>query len=177
MLSGCLSTKPPHKIISEVDNLSGKNLFCEEHNAFVTYSFFDNKRFQTNYYFLVFLEIGIRSGTYGVLNNVRYFYLKANKKLEILNLSDKSKNEKNWESKIYQTPKLDYYLDRENLSIVFSPIAYSEIKHKCKIFDGTVEELKESTLKKYLKHFEEEGNKKIYEQIREIDQQRKKNKI
>ena len=177
MLSGCLSTKPPHEIISEADNLRGKNLFCEEHNAFVTYSFFDNERFQTNYYFLVFLEIGIRSGNYGVLNNARYFYLKANKKLEILSLSDKSKNEKNWESKIYQTPKLDYYLDRENLSIVFSPIDYSEIKHKCKIFDGTAEELKESTLKKYLKHFEEEENKKIYEQIREIDQQRKKNKI
>ena len=177
MLSGCLSTKTQDKIISKADNLSGKNLFCEEHNAFVTYSFFDNKRFQTNYYFLVFLEIGIRTGTYGALNNVRYFYLKANKKLEILNLSDKSGDKKNWERKIYQTPKLDYYLDRENLYIVFSPTDYSEIKHKCEIFDGTAEELRESTLKKYLKHFEEEENKKIYEEIREIDQQRKKNKI
>ena len=177
MLSGCLSTEPPYKTISEADNLSGKNLFCEEHNAFVTYSFFDEKRFQTDYYFLVFLEIGIRSGTYGVLNNVRYFYLKPNKNLEILNLSEKSENEKNWERKIYQTPKLDYYLDRENLNIVFSPLDYSEIKHKCKIFDGTTEELRDSTLKKYLKHFEEKENKKIYDEIREIDQQRKKNKI
>ena len=177
LFSGCLVKETINLESTEFDNLRGKNLFCEDYYSYVTYSFFDHKRYQTNYYFLKNFEIGQRKGVYGVLDDVRYFYLSADKKLIIFNQSDESKKEKNWERKIYRTPRLDYYLDRENLNIVFSPNNYSEIKHKCEIFDGTSEELREITLNKYLKHFEDEKNQRIYEEIKKIDNQRKKNKI
>ena len=135
------------------DDLTGKNLFCEEHNLFVTYSFLDHKRYRTTNYFLVYFDIGIREGTYGFLNNPRYLYLKADKKLEIYNKLKKTDDEKDWEKKVVETPKLDYYLDRQDLNITFSPGKYSKIKSSCKIFDGTVDELREISLKKYLKNF------------------------
>ena len=119
----------------ESDNLSGKNLFCEEHNLFVTYNFLDNKRYQTTNYFLVYFDIGIREGTYGYLNNPRYLYLKADKKLEIYNKLKKTDDEKNWKKKVVEIPKLDYYLDRQDLNITFSPGKYSKIKSSCKLFD------------------------------------------
>ena len=50
--------------IFALDDLSGKNLFCEEHNLFVTYSFFDHKRYQTTNYFLIYFDIGIISRVY-----------------------------------------------------------------------------------------------------------------
>jgi len=34
----------------ESDNLSGKNLFCEEDNVLLTYNFLDHKRYQTTNY-------------------------------------------------------------------------------------------------------------------------------
>ena len=139
------------------DNLSGKNLFCEEHNLFVTYSFFDHKRYQTTNYFLVYFDIGIREGTYGALNNPRYFYLKADKKLEIYNKLKKTDDEKSWKKKIVEIPKLDYYLDRQDLNITFSPGKYSKIKSSCKLFNGTAEELRDSSLKKYLKSFDNDN--------------------
>ena len=139
------------------DNLSGKNLFCEEHNLFVTYSFFDHKRYQTTNYFLVYFDIGIREGTYGALNNPRYFYLKADKKLEIYNKLKKTDDEKIWKKKIVEIPKLDYYLDRKDLNITFSPGKYSKIKSSCKLFNGTAEELRDSSLKKYLKSFDNDN--------------------
>tara|TARA_B100001057_G_scaffold167752_1_gene168502 strand:- start:156 stop:635 length:480 start_codon:yes stop_codon:yes gene_type:complete len=133
------------------DDLSGKNLFCEEHNLFVTYSFLDHKRYQTTNYFLIFFDIGIRQGTYGSLNNPRYIYLKADKELEIYNKLKKTDDEKNWKKKVVESPKLDYYLDRQDLNITFSPGKYSKIKSSCKLFAGTADELRESSLKKYLK--------------------------
>ena len=136
------------------DNLIGKNLFCEEHNLFITYSFLDSKRYQTTNYFLVYFDIGIRNGTYGYLNNSRYLYLKADKKLEIYNKSKKIKDRKYWKKKVVDSPKLDYYLDTKNLNILFNPSNYSEIKSKCEIFNGNYIELKEKTLKKYLRYFE-----------------------
>ena len=136
------------------NDLSGKNLFCEEHNLFVTYSFLDHRRYQTTNYFLVYFDIGIREGTYGFLNNPRYLYLKADKKLEIYNKLKKNDDEKNWVKKVVESPKLDYYLDRQDLNITFSPGKSSKIKSSCKIFSGTVDELRESSLKKYLKNFD-----------------------
>ena len=94
--------------IFESDDLNGTNLFCEEHNLFVTYNFLDNKRYQTTNYFLVHFDIGIRAGTYGYLNNHRYLYLKADKKLVIYNKLNKTDNEKNWKKKVVEVPKLDY---------------------------------------------------------------------
>ena len=138
-------------------NMSGINLFCEEHNLFVTYNFLDNKRYQTTNYFLVYFDIGIREGTYGFLNNPRYLYLKADKKLEIYNKLNKNDNEKNWKMKVVEAPKLDYYLDREDLNITFSPGKNSQIKSTCKLFDGTADELRESSLKKYLKKFDSDN--------------------
>ena len=141
----------------ESDNLSGKNLFCEEHNLFITYNFLDNKRYQTTNYFLVYFDIGIREGTYGYLNNPRYLYLKADKKLEIYNKLKKTDDEENWKKKVVEIPKLDYYLDRQDLNITFSPGKYSKIKSSCKLFDGTADELRESSLKKYLKNFDNDN--------------------
>ena len=141
----------------EPDNLSGKNLFCEEHNLFVTYNFLDNKRYQTTNYFLVYFDIGIREGTYGYLNNPRYFYLKADKKLEIYNKLKKTDDEENWKKKVVEIPKLDYYLDIQDLNITFSPGKHSKIKSSCKIFNGTAEELRESSLKMYLKNFDNDN--------------------
>ena len=82
------------------DNLIGKNLFCKEHNLFITYSFLDSKRYQTTNYFLVYFDIGIRNGTYGFLNNSRYLYLKADKKIEIYNNPKKSKTENTGKRKL-----------------------------------------------------------------------------
>ena len=141
----------------ESNNLSGKNLFCEEHNLFITYNFLDNKRYQTTNYFLVYFYIGIREGTYGYLNNPRYLYLKADKKLEIYNKLKKTDDEENWKKKVVEIPKLDYYLDRQDLNITFSPGKYSKIKSSCKLFAGTAEELRESSLKKYLKNFDNDN--------------------
>ena len=138
-------------------NMSGINLFCEEHNLFVTYNFLDNKRYQTTNYFLVYFDIGIREGTYGFLNNPSYLYLKADKKLEIYNRLNKNDNEKNWKKKVVEAPKLDYYLDTKDLNITFSPGKNSQIKSKCKFFDGTADELRESSLKKYLKNFDNDN--------------------
>ena len=141
----------------ESDNLSGKNLFCEEHNLFITYNFLDNKRYQTTNYFLVYFDIGIREGTYGYLNNPRYLYLKADKKLEIYNKLKNTDDEENWKKKVVEIPKLDYYLDRQDLNITFSPGKYSKIKSSCKLFAGTADELRESSLKKYLKNFDNDN--------------------
>jgi hypothetical protein len=138
-------------------SMSGTNLFCEEHNLFVTYTFLDNKRYQTTNYFLVYFDIGIREGTYGFLSNPRYLYLKADKKLEIYNKLNKNDNEKNWKKKVVEVPKLDYYLDTEDLNITFSPGKNSQIKSICKIFDGTADELRENSLKKYLKNFDNDN--------------------
>ena len=138
-------------------SMSGTNLFCEEHNLFVTYNFLDNKRYQTTNYFLVYFDIGIREGTYGFLSNPRYLYLKADKKLEIYNKLNKNDNEKNWKKKVVEVPKLDYYLDTKDLNITFSPGKNSQIKSKCKFFDGTADELRESSLKKYLKNFDNDN--------------------
>ena len=139
------------------DDLTGKNLFCEEHNLFVTYSFLDHRRYQTTNYFLVYFDIGIREGTYGFLNDPRYLYLKADKKLEIYNRLKKTDDEKNWKKKVVEIPKLDYYLDRQDLNINFSPGKYSKIKSSCKLFDGTAEELRETVLNKYLKNFDNDN--------------------
>ena len=139
------------------DDLGGKNLFCEEHNLFVTYNFLDNKRYKTTNYFLVYFDIGIREGTYGHLNNPRYLYLKADKKLEIYNKLNKNDNEKNWQKKVAEVPKLDYYLDTQDLNITFSPGKYSKIKSSCKLFAGTAKELRDSSLKKYLKNFDNDN--------------------
>lgn len=138
-------------------SMSGTNLFCEEHNLFVTYNFLDNKRYQTTNYFLVYFDIGIREGTYGFLSNPRYLYLKADKKLVIYNKLNKNDNEKNWKKKVIEAPKLDYYLDTEDLNITFSPGKNSQIKSICKIFDGTADELRENSLKKYLKNFDNDN--------------------
>jgi hypothetical protein len=138
-------------------SISGTNLFCEEHNLFVTYTFLDNKRYQTTNYFLVYFDIGIREGTYGFLSNPRYLYLKADKKLVIYNKLNKNDNEKNWKKKVIEAPKLDYYLDTEDLNITFSPGKNSQIKSICKIFDGTADELRENSLKKYLKNFDNDN--------------------
>lgn len=138
-------------------SMNGTNLFCEEHNLFVTYNFLDNKRYQTTNYFLVYFDIGIREGTYGFLSNPRYLYLKADKKLEIYNKLNKNDNEKNWKKKVIEAPKLDYYLDTEDLNITFSPGKNSQIKSICKIFDGTADELRENSLKKYLKNFDNDN--------------------
>ena len=138
-------------------SMSGTKLFCEEHNLFVTYNFLDNKRYQTTNYFLVYFDIGIREGTYGFLSNPRYLYLKANKKLEIYNKVNKNDNEKNWKKKVIEAPKLDYYLDTEDLNITFSPGKNSQIKSICKIFEGTADELRENSLKKYLKNFDNDN--------------------
>ena len=138
-------------------NMSGINLFCKEHNLFVTYNFLDNKRYQTTNYFLVYFDIGIREGTYGFLSNPRYLYLKADKKLEIYNQLNKNDNEKNWKKKVIEAPKLDYYLDTEDLNITFSPGKNSQIKSICKIFGGTADELRENILKKYLKNFDNDN--------------------
>ena len=131
------------------DDLNGTNLFCEEHNLFVTYNFLDNKRYQTTNYFLVHFDIGIREGTYGYLNNPRYLYLKADKKLVIYYKLNKTDNEKNWKKKVVEVPKLDYYFDSKDLNIVSAPSKFSQIKSTCKLFAGTADELKESTLRKY----------------------------
>ena len=139
------------------DDLSGKNLFCEEHNLFVTYSFFFFIRYQTTNYFLIYFDIGIRKGTYGYLNNPRYLYLKADKTLEIYYKLKKTDDEENWKKKVVEIPKLDYYLDRQDLNITFSPGKYSKIKSSCKLFDGTAEELRKSSLKKYLKNFDNDN--------------------
>ena len=155
LLTICLLLFTPQVFASE--DLSGTNLFCEEHNLFVTYNFLDNKRYQTTNYFLVYLDIGIREGTYGYLNNPRYLYLKADKKLEIYNKLNKTDNEKNWKKKVVEVPKLDYYLDTEDFNVTFSPSKHSQIKSSCKLFDGTAEELRKSTLKKYLKNFDNDN--------------------
>jgi len=139
------------------NNMSGTNLFCEEHNLFVTYNFLDNKRYKTTNYFLVYFDIGIREGTYGYLNNHRYLYLKADKKIEIYNNLNKTDNEKNWQKKVAEAPKLDYYLDTQDLNITFSPGKNSQIKSTCKLFDGTAKELRDSSLKKYLKYFDNDN--------------------
>jgi len=139
------------------NNMSGTNLFCEEHNLFVTYNFLDNKRYKTTNYFLVYFDIGIREGTYGYLNNHRYLYLKADKKIEIYNNLNKTDNEKNWQKKVAEVPKLDYYLDTQDLNITFSPGKNSQIKSTCKLFDGTAKELRDSSLKKYLKYFDNDN--------------------
>ena len=151
--SGC-NYKETTKIMNfESDNLSGTNLFCEEHNLFVTYNFLDNKRYKTTNYFLVYFDIGIREGAYGYLNNPRYLFLKADKKIEIYNKLKKTDDEKDWKKKVVEVPKLDYYLDTQDLNINFSPGKYSKIKSPCKLFDGTAEELRERSLKKYLENF------------------------
>ena len=78
------------------DNLIWKKIyFVKNYNLFITYSFLDSKRYQTTNYFLVYFDIGIRNGTYG-LNNSRYLYLKADKKIEIYN------NQKNQRRKILE---------------------------------------------------------------------------
>ena len=155
--SGCIYKEKMQIEKVEPNNLSGKNLFCEEHNLLVTYSFLDHKRYQATNYFLVYFDIGIREGTYGSLNNPRYLYLKADKKLEIYNKLKKTDNEKNWKKKVVESPKLDYYLDRQDLNITFSPGKYSKIKSSCKLFNGTAEELRDSSLKKYLKSFDNDN--------------------
>ena len=141
----------------EPDNLSGTNLFCREHNLFVTYNFLDHNRYQTTNYFLIYFDIGIREGTYGFLNNPRFLYLKADKKLKIYNKLKKNDDEKNWKKTVVDSPKLDYYLDRKDLNITFSPGKYSKIKSSCKLFEGTADELRKSSLKKYLKNFDNEN--------------------
>ena len=138
----------------ESDNLSGINLFCEEHNLFVTYIFLDHKKYETTNYFLIYFDIGTRKGTYGLVSNSRYFYLKADKRLEIYNKLDKSDDKKNWKKRVVESPKLDYYLDREDLNITFAPRNFSQVKSTCKLFNGTADELRESTMKKYLENFE-----------------------
>ena len=155
--SGCDYKEKMRIMNSKSDNLSGTNLFCEEHNLFVTYNFLDNKRYKTTNYFLVYFDIGVREGTYGFLNNTRYFYLKADKKLKIYNKLKKTDGEKNWEKKVVESPKLDYYLDRQDLNITFSPGKYSKIKSSCTLFDGTADELRKSILKKYLKNFDNDN--------------------
>ena len=42
--SGCIYKEKMQIKNLESNNLSGKNLSCEEHNLFVTYNFLDNKR-------------------------------------------------------------------------------------------------------------------------------------
>ena len=152
--SGCNYKDTKNIMNFKVDDLSGINLACEEHNLFVTYNFLDHKRYQTTNYFLIYFDIGIRKGTYGFLNNSRYLYLKADKKLEIYNKLNKTDREKDWKKKVVESPKLDYYLDRQELNITFSPGKYSKIKSSCKLFAGTEDELRESSLKKYLKNFD-----------------------
>ena len=152
--SGCNYKDTKNIMNFKVDDLSGINLVCEEHNLFVTYNFLDHKRYQTTNYFLIYFDIGIREGTYGFLNNSRYLYLKADKKLEIYNKLNKTDREKDWKKKVVESPKLDYYLDRQELNITFSPGEYSKIKSSCKLFAGTEDELRESSLKKYLKNFD-----------------------
>ena len=61
---------------------------------------------------------------------------------------------KTGKKKVVESPKLDYYLDRQDLNITFSPGKYSKIKSSCKFFAGTADELRESSLKKYLKSFD-----------------------
>ena len=155
--SGCDYKEKMRIMNSKSDNLSGTNLFCEEHNLFVTYNFLDNKRYKTTNYFLVYFDIGVREGTYGFLNNTRYCYLKADKKLEIYNKLKKTDGEKNWEKKVIESPKLDYYLDRQDLNITFSPGKYSKIKSSCTLFNGTAGELRKSILKKYLRNFDNDN--------------------
>ena len=70
---------------------------------------------------------------------------------------NKTDNEKNWKKKVVEVPKLDYYLDTEDLYITFSPGKHSMIKSSCKLFDGTADELRESSLKKYLKNFDNDN--------------------
>ena len=49
------------------------------------------------------------------------------------------------------------FLDTEDLYITFSPGKHSMIKSSCKLFDGTADELRESSLKKYLKSFDNDN--------------------
>ena len=69
----------------------------------------------------------------------------------------KTDDEKNWKKKVVDSPKLDYYLDRKDLNITFSPGKYSKIKSSCKLFDGTADELRKNSLKKYLKNFDNDN--------------------
>ena len=177
LFSGCLAKETMNSVSPNVDNLKGKNLFCEDYYSYVTYSFLDHKRYQINYYFLRNFEIGERKGIYGVLDDVRYFYLKSDHNLIVYYKLEIKKNKNNWQKKKLKTPKENYYLDRQKVNIVFSPNRNSEIVHKCKIFNGTSEELDESTLAKYFKYIEDLENKEIHEKIKQNDQQRKKNKI
>ena len=50
--SGCANQKTTQIESLEPGNLSGVNLFCEEQDLFVTYSFFDQNRYETTNYFL-----------------------------------------------------------------------------------------------------------------------------
>ena len=53
--------------VDELDNSEDSvNLFCEEQDLFVTYSFFDQNRYETTNYFLVYFDIGTRMGSYGL---------------------------------------------------------------------------------------------------------------
>ena len=58
---------------------------------------------------------------------------KADKKLVIYYKLNKTDNEKNWKKKVVEVPKLDYYLDTEDLYITFSPGKHSMIKSSCKL--------------------------------------------
>ena len=88
-------------------------------------------------------------GSYGLTSNARYIYLKADKKLTIYNKLNKNDDQTKWTTKIVETPKLDYYFDSKDLNIVSAPSKFSQIKSTCKLFAGTADELKESTLRKY----------------------------
>ena len=73
--SGCANQKMTQIESLEPGNLSGVNLFCEEQDLFVTYSFFDQNRYETTNYFLVYFDIGTRMGSYGLTSNARYLFL------------------------------------------------------------------------------------------------------
>ena len=69
----------------------------------------------------------------------------------------KTDGEKNWGKKVVESPKLDYYLDRQDLNITFSPNKYSKIKSSCTLFDGTADELRKSILIKYFRNFDNDN--------------------
>ena len=150
--SGCANQKITQIESLEPGNLSGVNLFCEEQDLFVTYSFFDQNRYETTNYFLVYFDIGTRMGSYGLTSNARYLFLKADKKLTIYNKLNKNDDQAKWTTKVVESPKLDYYFDSKDLNIVSAPSKFSQIKSTCKIFTGTADELRKSTLMKYQKN-------------------------
>ena len=153
------------------DDLTGKNIFCEEAYVYQTFSFIDDKRFQQVTYYLTNPEIWVRKGTYKSTSNVRYVRLSLDENF----VTYKARND--WvkeKSKLSgELKSKDNFLDRQKVNIVIGKYDSAKIYIKCKLFNGTKKELDDSADKKFRKYFKDERIKKQLEE----KLQRKKNKI